>query len=284
MKLLSKIVLIFKKLKKEFVIIDYILLIIILFSVIFFFFYLKRQNRYINITVKVTDDDVLYAYTDPNDFYANSFIVGDGEKNILGKNIIRIDQIRTYQTEENKKAVYLDLQIEANYDPKRDQYYFRGQPLIYGQSILFSFSQVRFHALVVDFPNFQDQSQEYKIKVKAQLRSNDLKSPDVYGVPDYVANAIRPGDQIIDSQNQVIAQILDVDIQAAKRTVITDHGQVFLVNDPQLKDVYYLLELQVRDIQGRRYFNQDQEIIIGKVIPLNFPNITIYLTITEILE
>ncbi len=250
-----------------------VLVVIIVFS--------KREVKFTTIRLKITDEEILYAAASPAVEYANSFIVGDSEKNELGQKTAEITRIEAYNTAPSKKVVILDISVKATYNPRKNQFSLKGKAINYGSSLSFNFEKVKVKGLVVDFPEFDGAVpvKEHKVVVKTQLRWENRAFSDVYGVPDYVARSVKVGDVVTDSQGKVLAKILEVKTQPAQRTLFSN-GNAVLVNDPLLKDVFYTIELSTKVINDRMYMYDFLPVQIDQAVPLNFAQISLFPVIT----
>jgi hypothetical protein len=251
-----------------------------------FYFLFKRQQRSIMVRFKVTDEKVLYATTKPTNEYALGFVVGDVEKDELGRVRAEIVDVESYAYDPETMVVYLDVRLKAIYNPRKNIYSLKGKNLVFGESFTFSFSKVHFDGIVVDFPGFQE-GEEIKIgtkTVRGQLRYAERAFSDIYGVPDYVAQAVRAGDTVKDRNGNELAKVLKVETLPAQRTVVTDLGRVIKTTDPVLQDVYYTFELRTKTVDGKTFVFDYVPLAVDQVINLNFDTISIWPTITEIIE
>lgn len=275
-----------KKNKKIFFsrLIDIFIISFIGFVLFFLIFFLRRKQELITFKLKVTDRDVLYSNTNPSNLYAHAFIEGDFEKNELGQKIAEIKKVSKISEDKYHKSVYLDIELKATYSPRSEKYSFRGRPIIYGQPFIFEFSNVKVEGIVVDFPGYLDglESREYKKVVKAQIINENRDFSDVYGIKGFEADAINIGDEVKDSDGNVLIKILNVEVKPAKRTVFTDKGKTFLISDIVLKDVFLELELLVREINGKLFVLDYVPLYIGGTLPLNLDNISFWPVVTEI--
>lgn len=263
---------------------DLVILFVCIASILVFYIAFKRNVVFITARFKVTDDNALYANTLPGNEYATSFVEGDTEKDELGRTVSEIIDVETYKVKENQAVVYLDIKMKAVYNPRKKQYTVRGKTLSFGESFTFTLSKVKFKGLVVDFPGFRDTQNMKKItmKVIAQLRDPSRFFSDTYGVPLYIANAVKRGDVVTDSKGNVLLTVLDVLIKPAKR--IITNTQTVQTLDPELKDVYYTIELPAVQIRGQNYMFNYFPVLIGSFLPINLPSVSISPTIIEILE
>lgn len=267
-------------------ILDWIFISFSIVLLLTFYLFFKREVVYITARFKVTDENILYAKTSPNNEFTTSFQVGDTERDELGRVASEIVSVESYKTNPEEHIVYLDIKLKAVYNPRTRQYSVRGKNILFGESLTFSLTKVHFKAVVVDFPGFRN-AQAITLKktiVKAQLRWDNRYYSDVYGVPDFVASAVKKGDTVKNSKGEVLVRILDVDIQPAKRLVVNNAGQSFLVEDPYLKDVYYTIELATKEIDGKTYMFDYRPVLINNVIPINMNTVSVWPNIIEIVQ
>lgn len=260
----------------------FIAISILLIAGIYFIF--KREVVYITARFKVTDENVFNAFNSPRDEYALSFVVGDTEKNELGKTTTEIVGIESYKKSPDRMVVYLDIRLKTTYNPRKNVYTVSGKNIAFGELFTFNFSKVKVKALVVDFPGFSGYKnmKSGTTIVKAQLRYDNRQFSDVYGVPGYLAYALHPGDTVKDSKNNILAKILEIQVLPAKRTIVTGNGNSFQTNDPELKDVYYTIELATKIVRDKIYMFDYEPVEIGGGITLSTKTVTVWPTITEI--
>lgn len=276
----------FNSLLKKLSIVDWIFFFLGLAILLGISLFFRREVKFITIKFKVTDENVLYARNSPTNEYALGFITGDVERDELGRVISEITGVESYKTSPDQQVVYLDIKLKAVYNPRKQQYSLQGKSIIYGESFAFSFGKTRFKALVVDFPGFRTTNsiKSEKTIVKAQLRVENRQFSDVYGVPGYVAHAVSKGDTVTDTKGNVLLRILDVTTTPAKRLVMSNSGQPYMVDDPYLMDLYYSIELSTKNINGKIYMFDYLPVLINNAIPINLNTISIWPTITEITD
>jgi hypothetical protein len=213
-------------------------------------------------------------------------MVGDSEKDELGRTEAEITSVDSYKTNQAGQVVYLDIRLKAIYNPRTQQYSLKGKNLIFGEFFDFSFRKAHVRALVVDFPGLRDSHNvtETKTIVKTQVRDASRSFSDTYGIPDYLAQGIKTGDAVRNSKGNLMAKVLDVQVLPAKRMVVSTSGQPFMIDDPYLKDVYCTIELSTIKVGGKAYMFDYLPVVVGAIVPFNTDTISVWPTIIQIVE
>lgn len=256
-----------------------IVLLTILFLGFFFFFY--RKAEYANIRVKVTDQEVLYARTLPTTWYANQFVVGDVERDALGRVISEIVGIERFNVKSDKKVVYLDLRVRATYDTRTKLYSARGRPLIFGTPVRFNFSKVTFDGIVTEFPNSSAQKNLKTTNTKVTALLRGIEPEKVPDEPE-ILKAVKVGDKIYDSNGKVLAEVLDLKIRPAERVTQTTQGELLLRHDPLYKDALFTLNIRSKILDNEPFMFDNIPFKIGERLPLNFEDVSLFPVIIKI--
>jgi len=273
-----------QKLLRKISVFDFVLLCIGVFLFFGFFFFFYRKAEYVNIRVKVTDQDVLYAKTQPETWYANRFEVGDVERDTLGRVISEIVGVERFNVTSRLKAVYLDLKVRATYDTRTKLYSARGKPLIFGTPVRFNFSTITFDGIVTEFPKSEYQKNLRVENMKVVVLQRWIRPDGVTGVTvePTTIQSIKKGDKIYNSSGEVLAEVLEVKIRQAERTVETDKGELLLRYDPIYKDGIYTLNIRARVFNDEPFVFDNIPVKLGEVLPLNFPDVSLFPVIVEI--
>ena len=271
---------------KPLTLVDYLGIgVITVLSLALFFFFL-RKTVLVDIRVKVTNQDVLYAYTNPGFLYADRFFVGDVERDALGRVTAKIKKVRKYNQEKSSKVVYLDLLVRAAYDKKAGLYYVKGKPLIFGSPIRFNFSTVIFDGLVTELPepyrkSFYETS-EYTVVVLIKGVTTSVNSEGVLisgTVEPEVIQSRKRGDKITDSDSQSLVEVLENTITPSTHLITNGRGQAVSVNDPKYVDGLITLKVQAKVAGDEVYVLDDISLKINQTLPLIFNHVSIYPTI-----
>jgi hypothetical protein len=237
-----------------------------------FFLFFYRKNEVITIRVKVTDQEVLYANTQPLNWYANHFKVGDSEADALGRTITEITHVQVFPTSAKTSVVYLDLNVRATYDRKTKTYSARGRNLSFGTPLRFSLGKVTFDGIVVDFPNMNQSINQRELIVTSSAKN----------VEPYFSPSLHIGDKITDSNGKVFAEITSIETSPAKKVTQTSSGELLLKKDPYFVDLEIKVKVDAKVIDGVSYFFDDSPLKIGEIIPLNLNNVSLFPVISRI--
>lgn len=253
---------------------DIILLVLVFGTATFFFFFFYRKAEFVEVKIKVTDQDVLYATTLPKPWYANQFETGDTEIDAIGNIITELIDVETVPVSKSETAVYLTLNVKATYNTRTDRYTVKGRDLIFGAPIRFNLGMVTFDGIVVDFPGLKESdSYEYRI-VTALVRS----------VEPYVAESIHIGDQVINNRGEVLIELVDIDVTSADMVVTTDSGEVLLQKSPLHKDVIVKAKVRVKKVKDLIFLLEDLPFGVGQALPINLDHTSLFPTISSISE
>lgn len=259
---------------------DIILGVIFVIVTLGIFLFLYRKNEYVNIRVKITDQDVLYANTNPQSWYANRFDIGDTEKDELGRVTAEIIGVQTFDTTESTKAVYLDIKIKAVYDRRTQTYSAKGTTLVFGSTIRFYFSKVSFNALITESPGTLNQKGliiEDRI-ITVLERGPSLIEP----IEPKVLEKIRKGDTVMDSNGNVLARVANITLRSGQRVTQNDSGSLLLRQDPYYKDAIITLVVSTKKYKGESFVFDNVPLKLGVTLPLNFSYESIYPVIISI--
>lgn len=271
-----------KKFIQKLQLFDYVILGVFALLAISFAIFFLRQDKFITVKVKITDQVIPNSYGAPPSWFAYFFKKGMKEKDGLGRTTVEIIDVYHYNTERDKRTVYLTTQIRAVYNSRTGEYRYKGSPLSIGNIIRINFEQIYFEGLVVESDFLPDPYKYEDIVVKAEIQEY-TSFPNTTGVDQYVADSLIIGDKVYDSSGKTIAEILSKEVTPAKISTIDQYGNIYLKRDPRRKDITLNLKLWVKRVENQLFFLDDRRVAVWENLPLNFSSITIWPTITEIL-
>jgi hypothetical protein len=255
---------------------DYFGLVVVVIILLASYFFFYRKSEYVNIRVRVTELNVLYATNNPKFWYADRFKVGDVERDTLGRVLAEVVDVDTFNYDKDTKAVYLDLRVRATYDSRTKIYSLRGKPLVFGIPITFNLSGITFQGIVTEFPNSNFQ---INLRIKESLarvvvrgineNANDENGDKRFTEPVAV-ESIKKGDKIVDSRGSSLAEVVDITLRPAQRITTDDRGNLLLRFDPYYKDAFITLKLRTKVVDNSAYVFDYLPLRLGEELPLSF--------------
>lgn len=276
MDLVQKLKQTYKKNRKKLTLFDIVVLGLMLVLFISFIFVFRRTTPRTTIWVKVTDQDVLYAYTHPQSWYANVFQVGDTEVNALGAPIAKITNVERFVTDEVRKAVYLELNIKATYDTRNKRYTYKGKPLIFGTPLRFNMGKVYFDSIVVSLPDEVIDHKRIKLTIEAEMKN----------IPNYQAEAIQQfeGRSVLDKQGITYVTVNKISKVISKTNYkIIDSNNLTFRKDDEYSDLFMELIVYAKETPSEYFAYRDIPLKIGLSIPISFPEMTFHPIVTKFL-
>lgn len=261
---------------------DCLFVSVFLLIVAAFFIFLFRKSDYLNVRLKITDKNILYAYSSPQSWFVYLFKKGMVGKDSLGRVNAEIIDVYYYDTSPSTKAVYLAIKLRTAYTSRSQEYRFKGTPVAIGEGLRINFGKILAEGLIVGIEGLENPYEQVDLKVKTRLMDNSPNFLETTGVELFVAEAIRIGDKIFDSSGKIMAEIIDKKVLPAQKNTFDDRGNVYQSLDPRKKDVFLTLKVKAKKINNEYYFFDDLRIKVNENLPLHFKNLSVYPVIIEI--
>lgn len=262
---------------------DVILSIVVLFGIIIFAFIFFRKPTYVNVTVKIGEDEVAFPRAGSRNWFAQLFYKGMKETDGLGNPIAEVTDVFVYDTELNKQAIYLTLKIKALYTKSKKQYSYQGKPILIGYPIRLQIGQINATGITTGIEGVRKPGEDVTLLVDARLiyESNYLETS---GSLNFIGQAVNVGDIVTDSHGDTVIKVLNKKSEPAKKAVTTATGNVLIKTNPLLSDVYLKLLVNARKVNGKYFLFDDIPVLINQRIPINTSFVSIGPLVTHIEE
>lgn len=253
--------------------IDIILGFIFVFSLLFLYFFFRREEVDVIVKVRVTDQEVLYAKSNPDLWYANQFRVGETERDSMGKVIAEIIDVESIKINPKESIVYLDLKLKATYNKRTETYIARGKKMAYGAPMRFNFDNITFDGHIVQYPNYEGNNQVNVKKVRVIALERYIEPS--------LADAINIDDAMLDSRGKELVRIIDKKVLPAEIVTTNSQGDPLLRYSPIYKDLFLTLVISVKEVNKTFFLFDKEPLTIGTSIPLNFEKVSIFPMVTD---
>lgn len=271
-----------------------LLVIFILFMAVAVFAYLFfRKSTYVQVVVKVGEPNYVYQVWRSNPYngdvyswFSQLLKPGMVEKSGLGDQVAVLEKVFKYDSSPDTSNVYLTLNVKTTYSRGSGQYTFKGKPLLAGSQIELYLDQVLVNGTVTEVLKSDLAPTYHKIVVEAVIYPKNWVDTFVNtnGVPSYLADVLKVGDVVKDSQNRTVINILDKKVNNALMLTSDSSGHVRTINNPLLKDISYTIELNVTKVGGKYFLLGDVPVVVGTEVPIHTKTASIYPTITKIVS
>lgn len=250
---------------------------IVLLIGLFFF----RSSRFIKIEIRLITDNPYVIRGNPFYWLAEKVEEGLCETDGLGKKIVEIKKVKSYEFTGDRKEVYLEALVKATYNKRKDQYTFRGKPLFIGSQVVLNPQNLYLSGIVVNIEGKQREYQEKTVKISIS-EWNEEKTTN--GIDPEEIKELKKGAVFKGINDEVLATLLEIERNPAKRVVVSSTGASFLTADPYLVECFLTVRLKVTESQGVMYFMDDYKVKAREWIPLYFEDFNVAGKILEIID
>ena len=230
--------------------------------------------------------------TGPNPFYTDIYLVpqwfadkvniGDVQYDNMGQKNFEIIDIKRWGIQSEK--TWVKAKVKAKHKSAQNTFTFLYQPLEIGRTIDISLNGAYVKGTVINIDGYSAGRLTQDIIIKARLIDNRTPySAYTRGVDVWVANSLQKGQTMTGFSKKVLAEILEVEVRNAERTVVTADGRVIQSEDVLKKDVFLTVRLHVSKQHDTYIFLEDIPLRIGMSLPLLFNQTPVYPVITQIL-
>lgn len=268
--------------------IDLIGLFLIILITVGAYFVLNRDVSYVYLTMRVFNSEYPEAYLDnnqPKSWYVEQIQAGKKSTNSLGQTMVEISDVYSYPGPAVYHDVYLKLKVRTYKNKSTQQYVYQGSPLLIHDVRSFKIRDLLVSGEIIDITQEKEQRERKKFKVKFQLdpkvKGNNVSSALIRGVENHIAQALKVGLVIEDSQGRKLVQVREVSQQLGIRSYVTSAGYQTTI-DPNHKQVTLGLVIEGEKINQHYYYRKEAPLIVDQQLYLIFDQLAVLGTITEI--
>lgn len=251
-----------------------VLTAIILVIGVFLWLRASKKTEWINVRLVVANDEWWWEGQPPQWWYVDDLKVGQTAYNSFGEKVAEIYNIESFDTGGYKRRAFIDLRLKGAYEKKRQIYTYNFQPLQIGKPLDLTFGKHNVRGLITYIDKIEIDYKQKKIQVRlAQVNT-------------WIAESIRNGIEMKDSQGRVLAVVESVEVRPYTYYEFSDiRGQMIKVTNPDFREVLVTLTINTFESGGYTYFVDRAAIKIGEKIWFQFPQAVIReAEITKIFE
>lgn len=247
---------------------------------------LFRKPSVIQITIRLDQQEVFAdnwsEKVGSRPWYTEQIEVGAEETDGLGNTKAVIKDVVVYDYSPNRQVAFVTADISTTYTRSTNTHSFKGRPVAIGERITLNPTNTTLKGIIVNTEGIEQARIPVTLEVTAILISNDPTFPNTTGVDQFIAEAIKSGEQIFAYDRDPIITVKQVNAKPAL-TVTTDaQGQLHNRPNPRKFDVTYILEVNGYELSGKYYLFDDVPISINSYIPLTFSDFSFFPTVSKI--
>ena len=273
---------IFLRFLRRLTVFDWLIAFVVLAGLIFLSLFVFKQEKWLRVEVKITQPEWWWESNPPPYWLAEGIRKGDKQYDSLGKVTAEVLDVKSWGTE--RKITYLTLTLRTEVDNRQRKLKFEHRPLEVGRQISLDLENIGFEGVVTFVEGTPDDRVWEDKVVEVRLLNYSDVFPETLGVMPWVVEAVNIGDEMRDTQDTIVAEVLDKQVKPAEKIVQTSDGRVLVKDDPIKKDLFLTLRLKTFKQSGVNYFLGDISVKTGSDIFLSLPGIDIWPTITKIIE
>lgn len=256
-------------------------------SIIYFFF--SRKTEYLNITVRLFNQDSPEYSLDSNQpkaWYIEQIKKGKAQKSMFGETLIEITDVYSYPNGYVYNDVYVTLKVKAIQNKTTKQYVYEGSPLLIHDVKSFKIQDLLINGEIIDLNSQPREQARFKVIFELNDRRTNYDFVNnsqamVKGIKNYIANLMKVGLTIKDSSDNELVKVNKVEKTPGLRVLATNNGLIN-IQDPDRTQVTLHADLTAEKINDHYYYRKEEPLMIDETIYLTFDQITVSATIISI--
>lgn len=276
-------------------VIDILGIVVFAMGLVVIGYFLLRQSVYVDVVVRVSDRDNYGAGWKSESYlwFTDALQVGMAQYDTFSRKTIEIVKKQIYPTNQDARLVDITLRIKAVYNKRSRQYLYNGDPILIGSVQKFQLGSYSIVGLIRDVNHTASyQTKNYLVHGYLSPLFNNSSyygwyssytgTPNTTGVPNYLADSIKVGDTVTDSQGKRLAVIASVQKQPA--FFILANTLPYQVPDERSTEVNLGVKVAAEMVAGKPMYLGTQPLLVNSLIYLIFDKNTLGLTITDVQE
>jgi len=227
-------------------------IIIILITGIFVARVLTAKSSYVTVQLFASGGEWWWNNPDPPYWLTDPVNKGAIDYDSSGNKLVEVLEVQKFEAGD-RKMLWIKARLRVDLIPKSKQYLFRREPLQIGSLLYISPNNVRIYSNVMSIEGVSDVG-EHRQKI--------VTLKDYVAYP-WFADAVKVGAKMLDSDGNIMAEVIDKQVVPAERTTTDYLGNSHAETDPYRRDITLKVRLTTIYSTGRDYFSFFQPLKIG---------------------
>jgi hypothetical protein len=232
---------------------------------------LLQKDTYVVAELWASGGEWWWNNPDPPYWLADPIQTGAVEYDPQGNTLVEVLEVRKFEVGERKR-LWMKVRLKVTPSGKSQQYRFRREPLQIGAVIQVSPNNVHVNANVIAIEGVGKIGEPVERIVILRL----------YGILPWHAEAMKVGSKMVDSNGDVLAEIIDAKVSESQEFVSDDRGVGHVTINPLRADAVIKIKVKGQRFENIDYFAEFQPLKVGFFILFPFDNVNVEGVITEI--
>lgn len=228
-----------------------------------FWFRQSKKDEWVNVSIRIMNDEWWWPGTDPESWYSDGLKVGDVALNSFGKPIAKITQIDLADLGISKFKTTIHVELLVTHDTVKQLYLYNFQPLLVSKPIDLSFGEHGVKGIVTAINQPSEEKKYKKIDVK------------MVKIFPWVAESYKVGLFATNPQGLKTVEVLKLQVTPNVSRVFSDiRGEMISVLNQDYRDAYVTISVLSYKIGDVWYRTDGAQLKVGDKIWLHFPETT----------
>jgi len=244
------------------------------------YFFLSRKTEYLEITVRLLNQDTPEYYLDTNQtkaWYVQEIEVGKAQKSSFGEKSVEITDVYSYPNGFLYNDVYVTLRLKTTKNKITGQYIYEGSPLLIHDIKSFKIKDLLLNGEIIDIKNKATETKKLKISFELLSRGANVQNNSeavMRGIENYTVDLIKEGMLIKDNKGQELVRINKVIKKPGEVILATPNGLQRLI-DPDRTRVIIETDLLAEKVNNYYFYRKEETLLIDQIIHLTFDGIVL---------
>lgn len=223
---------------------------------------LTKETKWVKVGVRISNEDWWWDSNNPEYWLVENLKKGDIARNSFGEEVAKIVNVESFEGGAGgRRLVFLELEVNAKFDPKLGLYLYNSSPLEVGNGLDLTFGDNRVKGIITHLGD-DDESNYLESEIVLQYKR----------IPkEIVDKLVNSEANVTDSSGKVVAEMIDLKVEPNYYNEFSDiRGKNIRVSDDDFRNLKMVVRLRVNKSGDKYYFIDGTSITIGNEIWLLF--------------
>ena len=213
---------------------------------------LLQKDQYITVELFASGGEWFWNNPDPPYWLIDPLQPGSKEYDPQGNVLVEVLDVRKFENAD-RKMLWMKARLKVSRTNRSDQFQFRREPLQVGSLVFVAPNNIKIFCNVMWIEGMEELRQESE-------RIVTLVDTDVN---QFTAEFVQVGDIMKDDGGNVLAEIIDKEIEFAKMVTSDQYGKTHVERNPLRRDITMKVRIKTTKSKDREYFSYFQPVKVN---------------------